>query len=83
VVRTEEMARKCRKRNDFFFYRLRLTLGHHASIEIEADSDNGLEHGRWRTVMTKPPQRPQSTQTYQQSCSLSDNIALQVTWQLA
>jgi len=46
VVRVKEMARKGRKRNDIFFYRLRLTLGHHPSIGIQADSDNRLEHRR-------------------------------------
>jgi len=40
VVRVRGMARKGGKWNDFFFYRLRLTLGHRPSIGIEADSDN-------------------------------------------
>jgi hypothetical protein len=53
-VRTE-MERKCRKRNDFFFYRLRLTLGHCPSIGIEADNDSGLEHRK--KVMTKPDKK--------------------------
>ena len=69
VVRAKEMARKGGKRNDFFFYRLRLTLGHRPSIGIEADSDNRLEHdtsngGSSNTTLKK-----------------TDHMIFPVTWQ--